>query len=67
MRLSGRWKGAGGVEVPGMPLERAETVLEGEEKRQFLIFVRSMLRWLPEERRRAVELLTDPWMEGAIP
>lgn len=65
--LLGHWKSVGGVEVPDMSLERAEIVLEGEEKRRFLIFVRSMLRWLPEERRRAVELLTDPWLEGAIP
>ncbi|KAJ8122670.1 hypothetical protein ONZ43_g1188 [Nemania bipapillata] len=63
----GHWKGAGGVVVPEMPLERAEVVLEDEEKRQFLIFVRSMLKWLPEERRRAAELLTDPWLKGAIP
>ncbi|KAL9614068.1 MAG: hypothetical protein Q9167_001422 [Letrouitia subvulpina] len=63
----GHWKGSGGVDVPDMSFERAEIVLEGEEKRQFLIFVRSILRWLPEERRRAVELLTDPWLEGAIP
>lgn len=63
----GNWKGAGGVVVPEMSLERAEIVLEGEEKRRFLIFVRSMLRWLPEERRQAVELLADPWLEGAIP
>ncbi|CAF9926286.1 MAG: hypothetical protein HETSPECPRED_006294 [Heterodermia speciosa] len=63
----GHWKGAGGVAVPAISLERAEIVLEGEEKRRFLIFVRSMLRWLSEERRRAAELLTDPWLEGAIP
>lgn len=66
MGLLGHWDGVGGVDVPDMSLERAEIVLEGEEKRQFLIFVRSMLRWFPEERRRAVELLADPWLEGAI-
>lgn len=65
--LLGHWKGAGGVDVPDMSLERAEIILAGEEKRRFLIFVRSMLRWLPEERRQATQLLTDPWLEGAIP
>lgn len=50
-----------------MSLERAETVLEGEEKKRFLNFVRSMLKWVPEERRKAEELLRDPWLEGAIP
>ncbi|RMY84617.1 hypothetical protein D0864_07513 [Hortaea werneckii] len=66
----GQWKNAGGVEIPppeAMSLERAETVLEGEEKERFLSFVRSMLKWVPEERRRAGELLRDPWLEGAIP
>ncbi|KAI9889353.1 MAG: hypothetical protein M1814_005521 [Vezdaea aestivalis] len=63
----GHWKGAGGVAVPEMPLEQVETVLEGEEKRRFLAFVRKMLKWIPEERRQATELLTDPWMEGAVP
>ena len=64
---SGQWKRAGGVEVPDISLERAEVVLTDEEKKGFLIFIRSMLRWVPEERRRAAELLTDPWLEGAIP
>ena len=50
-----------------MSLERAETVLEGEEKTRFLDFVRSMLKWVPEERLGAEELLRDPWLEGAIP
>lgn len=53
--------------VPVTSFEGAESVLEGEEKRQLLNFVGSMLRWLPEERRRAVELLNDPWLERAIP
>ena len=52
--------------MPDTSLERAEILLDGEEKKRFLIFVRSMLRWLSEERRRAAELLTDPWLEGAI-
>ncbi|KAI7193574.1 hypothetical protein KC363_g2701 [Hortaea werneckii] len=60
------WKSAGGVRVPppeAMSLERAETVLEGEEKTRFLDFVRSMLKWVPEERLGAEELLRDPWLE----
>ena len=65
--MLGGWKGAGGVDVPDMSLERAEIILAGEEKKCLLVFVRSMLRWLPEERRRASQLLTDPWLDGAIP
>ena len=53
--------------MPDMSLERAEIILAGEEKKRLLAFVRSMLRWLPEERWRATQLLTDPWLDGAIP
>ncbi|RMZ11506.1 hypothetical protein D0860_03379 [Hortaea werneckii] len=63
------WKNARGVGVPPpevMSLERAETVLEGEEKERFLSFVRSMLKWVPEERRSAEELLRDPWLEDSL-
>ena len=28
----------------------------------FLEFVRKMLRWVPEERASAKELLEDPWL-----
>ncbi|RMZ23085.1 hypothetical protein D0859_12869 [Hortaea werneckii] len=65
----GQWKNARGVGVPPpevMSLERAETVLEGEEKERFLSFVRSMLKWVPEERRSAEELLRDPWLEDSL-
>jgi serine/threonine protein kinase len=37
-------------------------VLEGEEKELFLDFIRSMLRWRPEDRKSATELLKHPWM-----
>ncbi|KAG9778281.1 hypothetical protein KCU88_g4302, partial [Aureobasidium melanogenum] len=63
----GRWKGAGGVDVPLLSLEESEEVLDGEDKERFLKFMRSMLRWLPEERMRASELLKDPWLQGEIP
>lgn len=50
-----------------MPLERAEVILAGDEKTKMLNFIRSMLRWLPEERMGATRLLADTWLEGAIP
>lgn len=31
----------------------------------FLRFVRRMLRWKPEERASAKELLYDPWLNAA--
>lgn len=59
---AGSWKGAGGVKVPLLSLEQAEIVLTGENKKRFLEFVRTMLRWLPEERERASELLNNSWL-----
>jgi serine/threonine protein kinase len=57
---NGRWKGA--IEVPQCSLEDSEEYLEGENKKMFMQFVRKMLRWDPEERQSARELLTDPWL-----
>lgn len=57
---NGRWKGA--IEVPQCSLEDSEEYLEGENKKMFMQFVRKMLRWDPEERQSAPELLTDPWL-----
>lgn len=34
----------------------------GEEKSDFIKFVKRMLKWLPEERNTAAELLNDPWL-----
>ncbi|KAI1957057.1 hypothetical protein LOZ58_005979 [Ophidiomyces ophidiicola] len=39
--------------------------IKGEDKEGFLRFLRRILKWLPEERPRANEILYDPWlMEG---
>lgn len=56
----GKWKGA--VEVPEETLEDVEKRFEGEEKALFLNFTRKMLKWKPEERSSAKELLDDPWL-----
>ncbi|CAL1698674.1 unnamed protein product [Somion occarium] len=59
----GNWKGE--AEVPNTTLEDAERQLEGEEKALFLAFMRKMLKWRPEERINAKELLDDPWLKSA--
>jgi hypothetical protein len=46
----------------GTGLECTITTLSGEDKRLFLQFVGRMLRWLPEDRASAQELLGDPWL-----
>lgn len=38
------------------------SALEGEDKELFLGFVKKCLRWDPEERATAGELLEDPWV-----
>ncbi|KAJ9234127.1 hypothetical protein DTO169E5_6704 [Paecilomyces variotii] len=56
----GQWKAA--IEVPHYSLEESEEYLEGENKNMFMQFIRKMLRWDPEERQSARELLSDPWL-----
>jgi len=41
-----------------------EENLEGSEQEEFLHFMRSMLRWLPEERSSAKELLQHSWLKA---
>ncbi|KAK4989742.1 hypothetical protein LTR66_006998 [Elasticomyces elasticus] len=53
--------------IPDFSLEQSEENLEGSDKKMFLEFVRSMLRWVPEERKTARELLLDPWLNGEVP
>lgn len=52
------------VSTKGQSLELREKQLEGQEKAQFLHFMRKMLAWLPEERPSAEELLFDDWVRG---
>ncbi|KAH7390748.1 non-specific serine/threonine protein kinase [Phaeosphaeria sp. MPI-PUGE-AT-0046c] len=63
----GHWTGGSkSVTIPSISLEDRISVLEGEEKELFLDFMRSMLRWRPEDRKSATELLTHPWMADAV-
>jgi serine/threonine-protein kinase SRPK3 len=43
-------------------LENLVPFLDGEDKRLFIALAKRMLRWLPEERATAAELLGDPWL-----
>jgi len=54
------------VQIPLLSLEESEENLEGETKKVFLLFIRSMLKWVPEERKSARELLDDPWLNERI-
>ncbi|KAK2737832.1 hypothetical protein FQN57_007390 [Myotisia sp. PD_48] len=51
--------------IPDISLESLAEKLEGENKEGFLSFLRTILKWLPEERPTAEELVYHPWlMEG---
>ena len=61
--------GTGQLKTPelipkGFNLERCVTVIGGEDKRMFLEFVSRMLRWKPEDRSTAKDLLSDPWLRA---
>ena len=56
----GKWKGA--TEIPDISSESLEEQLSGENKSSFLDLVRKMLRWVPEERETAEQLLGHPWL-----
>ena len=57
---TGNWRGA--AEIPKINLKGVEKRLDGEEKKLFLDFVRKMLKWKPEERSSAKDLLDDLWL-----
>ncbi|PIG82234.1 protein kinase domain protein [Aspergillus arachidicola] len=59
---SGGWIAHNEAPIPTVSLETLEKRLNGEEKELFLAFIMSMLKWLPEERKTAKELLEHPFL-----
>ena len=49
--------------IPNTTIAETITSLEGEEKIAFLDFIQKMLRWLPEDRWTAKQLLEDPYLD----
>lgn len=47
-----------------VPLEEQVSGLDGEERIQFLCFMKKMLQWRPEDRKTAAELLEDAWLNA---
>nr|KMM69727.1 hypothetical protein CPAG_06041 [Coccidioides posadasii RMSCC 3488] len=64
--IDGDWRASVHEKIPHLSLEDLETRLEGTEKTLFLNFIRSMLKWLPEERKTAKGLLDDPWLNEQL-
>lgn len=42
-------------------------MFNGEEKRIFISFINRMIKWKPEERSTAKDLLLDPWLHNDYP
>ena len=63
VNLAGQWRGEIPVPDP-TSLEESEENLEGSNKKAFLRFVRKMVRWRPEDRQTANQLLEDDWLNG---
>ncbi|KAF4156645.1 hypothetical protein CNMCM8927_007740 [Aspergillus lentulus] len=59
---SGAWIAYGDAALPLISLGSLEKRLSGQEKELYLQFMRSMLKWLPEERWTARQLLEHPWL-----
>lgn len=60
---TGNWKLSEKYPIPDQSLETREIQLSGNNKATFLRFLRKMLRWLPENRAGAQELLfNDEWV-----
>ncbi|PGH11978.1 serine/threonine protein kinase [Helicocarpus griseus UAMH5409] len=57
---NGVWKNL--VPIPYITLGSLASDIEGEDKEDFLLFLRRALKWLPEERPTARELLSDKWL-----
>lgn len=66
MCISGALKNPG--LVPGnFSFESTLSKFNGEEQRMFIHFVKRMIKWNPEERSTAKELLQDPWLYNDYP
>ncbi|PYH71785.1 kinase-like protein [Aspergillus vadensis CBS 113365] len=63
--VDGKWKQDIAIPQTG-GLEASEQFLEGRNKEMFLDFMRGILQWRPEDRKRARELLKDPWLNEQI-
>jgi len=50
------------VPIPDVGLESSERRLQGEDKKLFLIFMRKMLQWKPEDRADCKGVFFDEWL-----
>jgi serine/threonine-protein kinase SRPK3 len=60
--VSGKWIAE--PPITALSLQNRVKHIEGDSKVEILDFLKSMLCWLPEERKSARELLGHPWLSG---
>lgn len=58
----GAWIAHEDAVIPAVSLDSLEQRLSGGEKEDFIRFMKCMLKWLPEERMTAKQLLQHPWL-----
>lgn len=58
----GKWKAVPPIKPASLKCRSKN--LDGESQVLFLDFMSCMLRWLPEQRLTAQQLLQHPWLEG---
>ena len=56
----GTWKNL--APIPDTSLECMDQRLDGEEKQQFIAFMRKMLQWNPEDRQTSEDVYWDEWL-----
>ena len=61
VRYTGQLKDPGWVPTD-FDFDSSVTCMEGDEKGKFIRFIKRMLKWDPDERATASELLRDPWL-----
>ncbi|KAJ3534121.1 hypothetical protein NM208_g7674 [Fusarium decemcellulare] len=71
-RTSMFYQSNGDLKNPGripadFSFEKTISCMRGEEKTRFVQFIKRILKWSPEERSTAKELLDDPWLYEDFP
>lgn len=64
INILGEWKAD--VPISENSLEKLEQNVKGEQKAEFVRFMKLMLQWKPDDRKTAAQLLGDPWLKGVL-
>ncbi|WEW56931.1 serine/threonine protein kinase [Emydomyces testavorans] len=62
----GRIKGLPPLNRPGLESEAFLGKLDVENKKKFVMFLRSLMKIDPEERKTTMDLLAEPWLDAVV-